>query len=119
MVGSAPDNLPPSPENPIQDMRRVLIIAALAPVVGLGIFLTWTYFYQETDKGPGVQVIVAPHDLKVGTVIDDHDIKIISIPAADLPPGAPRRRSDVLGHRVIMPIAKGEFILPTRLQGLN
>ena len=100
-------------------MRRVLIIAALAPVVGLGIFLTWTYFYQETDKGPGVQVIVAPHDLKVGTVIDDHDIKIISIPAADLPPGAPRRRSDVLGHRVIMPIAKGEFILPTRLQGLN
>jgi Flp pilus assembly protein CpaB len=97
-------------------VRRLLIVVALAPVVGLGIFLVWPYFYQETDTRPDVQVMVAPHDLKVGTVIDEHDIKIITIPQADLPPAAPRRRSDVLGHTVIVPIAKGEFILPSRLQ---
>ena len=63
----------------------------------------------------GVDVIVAADDLQVGARVDEHDIKVIKIPAADLPPGAPRRRSDVLGHGVIVPISKGEFILPNRL----
>jgi len=97
-------------------MRRLLIIVALAPVVGLGIFLTWAYFSQETANRTGVDVIVAAHDLSVGIVVDDHDIRIIRIPRADLPPAAPRRRSEVLGHRGIVPIAKGEFILSSRLQ---
>jgi Flp pilus assembly protein CpaB len=99
-----------------KNVRRFLIIVALAPIVGLGVFLTWPYFSQETDRRPAVEVIVAAHDLSVGTVLDDHDIRIIRIPAADLPPGAPRRRSEVLGHRLTVPIAKGEFIFPSRLQ---
>ena len=68
---------------------------------------------------PGVEVIVAANDLQVGARVEEHDIKIIKIPASDLPPGAPRRRSDVLGHGVIVPIAKGEFILPNRLAQEN
>ena len=67
----------------------------------------------------GVDVIVAADDLQVGARVEEHDIKIIKIPAADLPPGSPRRRSDVLGHGVIVPISKGEFILPNRLAGEN
>jgi pilus assembly protein CpaB len=67
----------------------------------------------------GVDVIVATDDLQVGARVEEHDIKIIKIPAADLPPGSPRRRSDVLGHGVIVPISKGEFILPNRLAGEN
>jgi pilus assembly protein CpaB len=67
----------------------------------------------------GVDVIVAAEDLQVGARVEEHDIKIIKIPAVDLPPGAPRRRSDVLGHGVIVPISKGEFILPNRLAGEN
>ena len=64
-------------------------------------------------------MIVAADDLQVGARVEEHDIKIIRIPASDLPPGAPRRRSDVLGHGVIVPISKGEFILPNRLAGEN
>ena len=97
-------------------MRRFLVIVGLAPIVGLGVFLTWHYFSQETDRRPAVEVIVAAHDLSVGTVLDDYDIRIMRISAADLPPGAPRRRSEVLGHTVIVPIARGTFILPTQLQ---
>jgi pilus assembly protein CpaB len=67
----------------------------------------------------GVDVIVAADDLQVGARVEERDIKIIRIPAADLPPGSPRRRSDVLGHGVIVPISKGEFILPNRLAGEN
>src|SRR3984893_6345730 len=101
---------------------RLLMIGVLALALG---FLASVYVYRnlQSKTGPGfeagVDVIVAAEDLQVGARVEEHDIKIIRIPAADLPPGAPRRRSEVLGHGVIVPISKGEFILPNRLAGEN
>ena len=100
---------------------RLLMIGVLA--VGLGLVASLFVYKNLQGKGvsrdSGVEVIVAANDLQVGARVEEHDIKIIKIPAADLPPGAPRRRSDVLGHGVIIPISKGEFILPNRLAAEN
>lgn len=100
---------------------RLLMIGVLA--VGLGLVASLYVYRNLQGKGvsrdAGVEVIVAADDLQVGARVEEHDIKIIKIPAADMPPGAPRRRSDVLGHGVIIPIAKGEFILPNRLAAEN
>jgi len=95
------------------------MIAALTPIVVLCTTILWVY--QRADEAPGVKeprvaVIVASHDLLVGTTLDEHDIQIIRIAPADLPPSAPRRRSDVLGHRIVVPIDKGQFILQSHLQ---
>lgn len=100
---------------------RFMMIGALALAVG---FLASVYVYKSMQgksgsSQPVVQVMVAANDLQVGAKVEQSDVKIISIPAADLPPGAPRKRSDVIGHGVIMPIAKGEFILPNRLAAEN
>ncbi len=100
---------------------RLLMIGVLA--LGLG-FVASVYVYRTLQSrsgavDAGVDVIVAANDLQVGARVEEHDIKIIKIPPADLPPGSPRRRSDVLGHGVIVPISKGEFILPNRLAGEN
>lgn len=98
---------------------RLLMIGALALGVG---FLASVSVYKNLQKGPtdpGAQVMVAADDLQVGSRVEEHDVKIIRIPAADLPPGAPRKRSDVIGHGVIVPISKGEFILPNRLAQEN
>src|SRR5579864_2512035 len=100
---------------------RLLMIGVLA--VGLGLVASLYVYRNLQGKGvsrdSGVEVIVAANDLQVGARVEEHDIKIIKIPPADLPPGAPRRRSDVLGHGVIIPIFKGEFILPNRLAAEN
>lgn len=98
---------------------RLLMIGALALAVG---FLASISVYKNLQRGPtelGLEVMVAADDLQVGSRVEDHDVKIIRIPASDLPPGAPRKRSDVIGHGVIIPIAKGEFILPNRLAQEN
>jgi len=98
---------------------RLLMIGALALAIG---FLVSMSVYKNLQKGPsdpGVEVMVAANDLQVGSRVDDHDVKIIRIPSADLPPGAPRKRSEVIGHGVIIPISKGEFILPNRLAQEN
>ena len=98
-----------------------MMIGALALALG---FFASVYVYRNLQSGSrsadsGVDVIVAADDLQVGAKVEERDIKIIKIPGADLPPGAPRRRADVLGHGVIVPISKGEFILPNRLAGEN
>lgn len=101
---------------------RLLMIGVLALALGL---LASVYVYRSLQSrsgvsaDAGVDVIVAADDLQVGARVEERDIKIIKIPPADLPPGSPRRRSDVLGHGVIIPISKGEFILPNRLAGEN
>ena len=101
---------------------RLLLIGVLALAFGL---LTSVYVYRTlqarsgVNKDPGVDVMVAANDLQVGARVEERDIKIIRIPGADLPPGAPRKRSDVIGHGVIIPISKGEFILPNRLAAEN
>src|ERR1044071_8883460 len=100
---------------------RLLMIGILA--VGLGLIASLYVYRNLQGKGvsgdSGVKVMVAANALQVGARVEEHDIKIIKIPAADLPPSAPRRRSDVLGHGVIIPISKGEFILSGQPVGKN
>ena len=101
---------------------RLLMIGVLA--LGLGLFVSmYVYKSLQAKSGaggdPGVDVMVAANDLQVGARVEEHDIKIIRIPGGDLPPGAPRKRSEVVGHGVIIPISRGEFILPNRLAPEN
>ncbi len=101
---------------------RLLMIGAMALALGL---LAAGFVYQNLKKGagggsePGFQVMVAADDLQIGAKVEERDINIISIPASDVPAGAPRRKADVVGHGVIIPISKGEFILNNKLAGEN
>lgn len=100
---------------------RLLMIGVLA--LALGFVAAVSVYRNLQSRGgnndSGADVIVAANDLQVGARVEERDIRIIRMPAADLPPGAPRKRSDVIGHGVIIPISKGEFILPNRLAGEN
>lgn len=100
---------------------RLLMIGALAIAAGL---LAALYVYRNLQAKTGpppdmAQVMVAGNDLQVGARVEERDIKVIQVSASDLPPGAPRKKADVIGHGVIIPISKGEFILPNRLAGEN
>lgn len=100
---------------------RLLMIGVLSLAAGI-LAAAWIsrYLQPKTGMAPDMaEVIVAANDLQVGARVEERDIKKIKIPSGDLPPGAPRRFADVVGHGVILPISKGEFILPNRLAGEN
>ena len=97
---------------------RLLMIGALAIAIGFVVSMS-VYKNLQKPSDPGLEVMVAANDLQVGSKVEDHDVKIIRVLSADLPPGAPRKRSEVVGHGVIVPISKGEFILPNRLAQEN
>lgn len=100
---------------------RLLMIGVLALAAGLLVAL---FVYKNLQPKTGVpadmaQVMVAASDLQVGARVEDRDIKVIQIPSTELPPGAPRRKADVIGRGVILPIPKGDFILSNNLAGEN
>ncbi len=101
---------------------RLLMIGALALAMGV---LAAAFAYKNvrgnasTGEERGYDAIVAANDLQVGAKVEDRDIKIIKVSLSDLPAGAPRKKADVVGHGVILPITKGDFILPTKLAGEN
>ena len=100
---------------------RLLLIGVLALAAGL---LAAVYVYKNLQPKSATaadtaEVMVAANDLQVGARVEDHDIKIIRIQSTDMPPGAPRKKADVVGHGVIVPMLKGDFILPNRLAGEN
>src|SRR5690348_15831866 len=100
---------------------RLMMIGALAFAMA---FLVSVTVYKNLqgkmgNSDPGVQVMVAADDLQVGSRGEEHDVRIISVPAADVPPGSPRRNVYVIGHGVITTMSKGEFTLPNRLAAEN
>lgn len=101
---------------------RLLMIGVLA--LALGAFVSLLVYKNLQGRGAsnteaGSDVIVAADDIQVGARIEEHDVRTARFPASGLPSGAYNRRSQVLGRGVIIPISKGEFILPTKLAPEN
>lgn len=57
-----------------------------------------------------VSVMIDVRDLPPGVTIQEADIQVVEIPRSDLPLGTPRRRSEVLGNKSLVPITKGMLI---------
>ena len=96
---------------------RLLMIGVLALTLG-GAAAIYAYKNLQSRSGPtesGVDVVVAADDIQVGVRIEEHDIRLAKLPPGVLPANTYSKRSQVLGHGVVVPISKGEFILPSKL----
>jgi len=100
----------------------LLMIGAVALALGafVSLFVYKNLQGRSSSTGePGVDVVVAANDIQVGARIEEHDVRLVKYPASSLPSGTPSKRSQVMGRGVILPIAKGEFILPSKLAPEN
>jgi pilus assembly protein CpaB len=101
---------------------RLLLIGVVA--LALGAFVSFTVYRNLQSRGgsnnaPGVDVVIATGDIQVGSKIEDKDVKVVRFPSGDLPPSCFHQKSSVVGRGVVLPIAKGEFVLPLKLAGEN
>jgi len=102
--------------------NRLLLIGFIA--LALGAFASFGVYRNLQSKVgiktvPGEDVIVAAEDLQVGAKIEDKDIKLVHFPSADLPAGVFHIRGKLVGRGVVLPIARGEFILTSKVAGEN
>lgn len=101
---------------------RLLLIGFVA--LALGAIVSYTvYRTLQTrtggDAAPGVDVVVAANDISVGSKVTEGDVKVVRYTAADLPANAFHLKTSVIGRGAILPIARGEFFLPSKLAGEN
>jgi pilus assembly protein CpaB len=101
---------------------RLLLIGVVA--LALGAFVSFAVYRNLQSRAggnnaPGVDVVIATGDIPVGAKIEDKDVKVVRFPSGDLPPSCFHQKSSVVGRGVVLPIAKGEFVLPLKLAGEN
>ena len=93
------------------------MIGGLALAVGL--LASYTVFNQLQARSGGndrmVSVVVAASDIQIGSKLSDHDVRLAAFPQSSVPPGAFSRVSQVRERGVILPISKGDFVLPDKL----
>jgi pilus assembly protein CpaB len=99
---------------------RLLLIGFVA--LALGAFVSFEVYrnLQSRSAGnnqPGIDVVIAASDLQIGTKVEDKEVKLVRYPIGDLPPNCFHQKSSVVGRGVVLPIAKGDFLLPNKLAG--
>jgi pilus assembly protein CpaB len=102
--------------------NRLLLIGFIA--LALGAFVSLVVYRNlqsrtSSKTPPGEEVVVAADDLQVGSKIEDKDVRLIRFASGDLPAGCFHQKTKVVGRGVVLPIAKGEFVLPAKLAGEN
>ena len=103
--------------------RRFLMIGGLALAVGL--LVSYTVFNRlrtltgASNSEPGAAVVIAANDIQVGAKLETRDVRVVTLPQSAVPPGAFSATSQVFGRGAILPISKGEFILPSKLAAVN
>ncbi len=102
--------------------NRLLLIGFVALMLGaFASFVAYRSLQAGTgaNQAPGQDVVIASGDIPVGSRIEDKDLKVVRFPSADLPPNSFHVKSKILGRGAVLPISKGEFILPYKLAGEN
>jgi pilus assembly protein CpaB len=97
--------------------KRLLLIGMLA--VGLGAVSSFLV-YRRLESGlanpiPGVDVVVAARDVQVGAKIGESDVTVVKYPAENLPPRVFRNKASVVGRGAVLPIGRGEFVVPDKI----
>jgi pilus assembly protein CpaB len=98
--------------------KRLALIGIIAATIG-GLVSLQLYRSMEKKIASGrqgdVDVLVAANDIVKDAKIDESNLKIVRYPADFLPSDTLHTPGSALGRVAVLPIAKGEFVLPDKL----
>src|ERR1700704_3045737 len=101
---------------------RLFMIGGLA--LALGLLVSYAVYNRllssaGANNEPGMDIVVAVNDLQVGVKLEDRDVRLARFQQSVIPPGAFTKKAQVVGRGVVLPVSKGEFILPNKLAAAN
>jgi len=102
--------------------NRLVMIGLVA--LALGAFVSFAVYRnlrpgRGAASGPTEEVLVATNDLQVGAKIEDKDLKPVRFLSSELPAGVFHFKNKAIGRGVVVPIARGEYILTSKLAPEN
>jgi pilus assembly protein CpaB len=106
--------------------NRLLLIGVVAlALAGSVSFLLYrtvlriTTANKNTPPQDLITVVAAASDLSVGTRLQEKDLRLVQLPAGSEPPGIAHSTTEVVGRGVIIPMAKNELVLSSKLASEN
>jgi pilus assembly protein CpaB len=102
--------------------NRLLLIGVVALVLAAFVsYLVYLNLQSRTSGNmpPGVPVVVAANDIPLGARLEEKDLRLARIQQDDVPVGSFHDKSQIAGRGVVVPIAKGDFILRSKVAGEN
>jgi len=111
----------PSAEESKMDRTRLLVIGIVALVLSAALSYVVYQRLQAKMAPPklGVDVVVAAIDIQIGAKIGDRDLKVVKYSPEDLPPRVFHTKASAVGRGTVLPIGKGEFVVPDKLAAEN
>ena len=99
--------------------NRIFAVLALAVLAGGGLaYGTYNMMQNkpvQAVKTPTQPVVVAAADLSLGAEIKAEDLKVLAFPAGQAPDGSFAQPQELVGRGLIVPVVKGEPILPSKI----
>jgi Flp pilus assembly protein CpaB len=99
--------------------RRALLTIVGSSVSALLVYaaLHGRWFRQAIPASQGVNVVAAVRDLQIGVILAPEDVTLRKLPAASQARWPFRDKSQVVGKPTILPMAKGDVLIPADLGG--
>ncbi len=99
--------------------NRIFAVLVIAILAGGGLAYGTYNFMQGQPvtlvSVPTQPVVIAAADLQLGSALKKEDLQIINFPVGQAPEGVFSQTNDLIGRGVIVPLVKGEPILPAKL----
>ncbi len=99
--------------------NRIFAVLVIAILAGGGLaYGTYNFVQGQPVKlvsVPTQPVVIAAADLQLGSALKKEDLQIINFPVGQAPEGVFSQTNDLIGRGVIVPLVKGEPILPAKL----
>lgn len=97
------------------DRQKKLLLFGAAWVSAL--LLTWLFYAKAAgpQQEKTLRVVVASHDMPLGTLLRKSDLKLINYPEKDVPKGAAFRTDDAVNRVIKVGVNSNEPILQSRL----
>jgi pilus assembly protein CpaB len=97
------------------DRQKKFLILGAAWLSALGIvWILWANTVAPKQEKQA-QVAVAARDLPIGTLIQQHDLKMVNLPERVAPKGALGKVADAVSRVTLFPVAAGEPVLQSKL----
>jgi flagella basal body P-ring formation protein FlgA len=92
---------------------RIGLIFVLTLILAISLLVVnWLSPFDSSVRpnAPGIEVMVSARDLPGGLVVQQSDFRIVLVSSKSISQQLPRKRSEVVGHKTIREIDKGELI---------
>lgn len=101
------------------DRKRLLMIGivalAVAGFASYAVYRVLSISLSAASHNAAQPAVVAANDLSVGQRLEEKDLRLVKLPASDLPSGYHTTTSELVGRGVVLPMGKNELVLDTKI----